>query len=237
MKVLVTGASSDIGLEVCKRYLAEGYEVLAHYRTIRDELIDLSEKNKSAFRLTACDFSEGVVFDNWLKQNREFLTSCDVFVHCAATLQAKPYLDVTADDLLYHFRVNVVSGAILMRELGVAMAERGWGRIVMLGSIGVKFGGGKESYPYSLSKHALEFIPGIWREWATRDVLVNTLRIGVTDTRIHSHESQKNIDQRTAMIPMKRAATPVEMAHSIYYYGSDWNTFTTGQVISVAGGE
>jgi len=235
MRVLVTGASSDIGLEVCRKYLTEGYDVLAHYRTMRPELEEMSKKKQSEFCLTQCDFSEVSIFEGWLADNHEKLTACDVLVHCAGALLPKAYFEVTADDLLYHYKVNVIPASILFRELGVKMARRGWGRIVMLGSIGTKFGGGKESFPYSLSKHALEFIPGIWREWAAQDVLVNTLMVGVTETRIHS--PQKNFEQRISMIPMRRAATPAEMAETVYYFGSESNAFITGQVISVAGGE
>ena len=37
--------------------------------------------------------------------------------------------------------------------------QKKWGRIVNLGSIGVKFGGGQRNFPYSISKFILEFFP------------------------------------------------------------------------------
>ena len=45
MKVFITGASSDIGLAVCRHYLSEGWAVLAHYRTVRSELMMMAEQN------------------------------------------------------------------------------------------------------------------------------------------------------------------------------------------------
>ena len=51
----------------------------------------------------------------------------------------------------------------------------------------VKFGGGKTTYNYSFSKHANEFIPSVFKDWSNNNVLTNTLRIGVTDTKIHKN--------------------------------------------------
>ena len=45
------------------------------------------------------------------------------------------------------------------------------------------------------------------------------------------------MNQRISMIPLGRMATPDEIANVVYWLGSDLNTFTTGQVITTAGGE
>ena len=54
---------------------------------------------------------------------------------------------------------------------------------------------------------------------------------------MHKVDPEKKIDQRVSMIPMERMATPIEIANAVYWLGSDQNTFTTGQVITTAGGE
>ena len=51
--------------------------------------------------------------------------------------------------------------------------------------LGVAYGGGENSFNYGLSKHLLEFIPGKYKFWAENNVLINNLRIGFTDTKIH----------------------------------------------------
>ena len=117
------------------------------------------------------------------------------------------------------------------------MLERGWGRIVNLSSIGVKFGGGSKTFCYSLSKHALEFFPHDHKTWAARNILINTLRVGVTDTRIHKVDPEKDMNQRISMIPMARMATPDEIANVVCWLGSDQNSYMTGQVITASGGE
>jgi NAD(P)-dependent dehydrogenase (short-subunit alcohol dehydrogenase family) len=144
---------------------------------------------------------------------------------------------MTAENLLRAFTTNVIPSLLFMKTLVPAMIDRGWGRIVNLGSIGVKYGGGNKTFCYSLSKHALEFFPKDHKTWATSNVLINTLRVGVTDTRMHKVDPDKDMNERVAMIPMGRMATPEEIADVVYWLGSKQNTIMTGQVVTAAGGE
>ena len=118
------------------------------------------------------------------------------------------------------------------------MLERKWGRILNCSSIGVKFGGGGNSYNYAFSKNCLEFIPNAHKEWANRNVLINNLRIGVTNTKIHKRmRRQANIKKRINLIPMKRMAQPKEIANYIINSVIDENSYMTGQTINISGGE
>ena len=109
--------------------------------------------------------------------------------------------------------------------------------MVIGSSIGVKFGGGDDSYCYSLSKIAGELIPKVAKNWSAFDVLVNVARIGVTDTEALRAIGDSGVMARSKLIPMKRLAQPEEMASTIYWFASEQNTYVTGQVIPISGGE
>ena len=112
-----------------------------------------------------------------------------------------------------------------------------WGRIVHLGSIGVKYGGGRNNVAYSWSKYSLEFIPAEFADWAKDHVFINIARIGVTDTRIHQLDPSKDMVERIMKIPIQRMATTKEVAKAVIWLGSDDNQLITGQVIPISGGE
>jgi 3-oxoacyl-[acyl-carrier protein] reductase len=152
-------------------------------------------------------------------------------------LEPVSFFDMTAENLLQAFTINVIPSILFTRTLVPSMIDRNWGRIVNLSSIGVKFGGGSNTFCYSLSKHALEFFPQDHKIWAASNVLINTLRVGVTDTRMHKANPDKDMSERVSMIPMKRMATPDEIANAVYWLGSEKNSFITGQVVAAAGGE
>ena len=101
----------------------------------------------------------------------------------------------------------------------------------------VKYGGGANSIAYSLTKHALEFFPSDYKNWACKNVFLNTVRVGLTNTKIHKNDLSKNLQKRISQVPLKRMASPAEIAQMIYFLGSNNNTFITGEIVSVTGGE
>ena len=125
----------------------------------------------------------------------------------------------------------------IIKELSSSMVRNKFGRILQTSSIGVKFGGGKNTFNYSISKKVNEFIPRDNKIWAANNVLMNTLVIGVTNTKIHNKIAKKNLNLRKKLIPMKRFATTLEIARYIYFLTSEENTYITGQVLNISGGE
>jgi NAD(P)-dependent dehydrogenase (short-subunit alcohol dehydrogenase family) len=117
------------------------------------------------------------------------------------------------------------------------MIKKKWGRITNISSIGVKFGGGQNSYEYSLSKHFNEFIPSNLRKIAKYNVFYNVIRIGLTNTKIHKNIVNKNLHKRIALIPIKKMAEPIDIANYIYYISSIKNKFITNEVLNIVGGE
>jgi len=235
-EVLISGAGSDIGIEICRQYLSKKYKVWGLYNKGQPALTELAIEHPE-LNLDPLNFESPENIENFIQTKQERFLSCDVFVHAAALVEPVQFSKLSADNLLRAFTINVIPSILFTRTLAPAMVGRGWGRIVNLSSIGVKFGGGSKTFPYSLSKHALEIFPQEHKNWAANNVLINTIRIGVTDTRMHNLDPEKDMAQRVSMIPMGRMATPYEMAQVIYWLGSEENSFMTGQVISAAGGE
>ena len=76
------------------------------------------------------------------------------------------------------------------------MKSNRYGRIINTSSVGVKYGGGRDTFAYSLSKHVNEFIPSSLRDLSKYNVLYNTVRIGVTNTKIHKNIKNKSIKNK-----------------------------------------
>jgi NAD(P)-dependent dehydrogenase (short-subunit alcohol dehydrogenase family) len=234
--VLILGASSDIGIAVCKRFLASGDRVVAHSYRGERRLNDLGA-DASQLKSFVADFGDATALTASIERMRPDVESCDVLISAAAQMRATPFTDATAEDLIEAFRINVLPGLLFMQAVAPRMVQRHFGRILHLSSIGVRFRGGASSFAYALSKHATEFLPQDINVWAASNVLVNVLRVGVTDTRIHQSTPGKSLADRAQLIPVGRAATPDEIAGYIQFYGSSANSFVTGEVITVAGGE
>ena len=117
------------------------------------------------------------------------------------------------------------------------MIKKKWGRIINSSSIGVKFGGGKNTFAYSLSKHINEYIPADIKKNYKNNIIYNVIRIGLTDTKIHRKIKYKNLKKRIKKVPVNKMANPIDISNYIYFMCSDKNRFITDEILNIAGGE
>tara|TARA_R110000787_G_scaffold89306_2_gene189136 strand:- start:805 stop:1518 length:714 start_codon:yes stop_codon:yes gene_type:complete len=234
--VFITGASSDIGLAVANRYLENGYRLFGHYRTNNPTLQALAEHNENV-HLAKGDFSTPEDLEDFISENCDHIQACDVLINVASGFFAGGFQDLNAETFFAAIKTNAWPTFRLIQELAPHMQSRRWGRIVNIGSIGVKFRGGSNSFNYAISKHLIEFMPCDYKGWASDNVFINTLRVGVTDTKFHDRDPSKRLSDRAKMIPAAHAASTDDIARAVYFYGSDQNGFATGETVAIAGGE
>lgn len=228
---MVIGASSTVGVEVCKRYLTAGHLVTAHFNSSLPALSTLAPHGR--LEPVQCDLAD-------LSSVRELAnanTDTDILIFLASLATPSHLENIDVSQLERALAVGALSNYILMGAIGPAMAQRQWGRIVIGSSIGVKFGGGTDSFAYALANHASEFLPRSVRDWTPSNVLTNVVRIGVTDTPLHEAFPDRDFQQRVELVPLKRAATTAEIADFITWYGSEQNTYVSGQTVAISGGE
>ena len=234
-KILVLAGSSDIGIQLIKILLAEGWFVVAHYSSNKNCFNKLKNKNLKTIKLNFKDVNE----KNCLKKINIFLKyRLDAYVNLIGYVDNKGLKNTSLKNLFEIFKINTFLPILIMNKLIRIMSKNVYGRLLNCSSIGVKFGGGKESFNYSFSKHSLEFIPSAYKEWSKKNILINNLRIGVTDTKIHKKmKKDKKLEQRVKLIPMKRMASAEEIARYIVFLISEKNSYMTGETLSVSGGE
>ena len=111
-----------------------------------------------------------------------------------------------------------------------------FGRIINCSSIGTKFGGGKNTFNYSISKHCSEFIPQELRKLSSKNVIFNNIKVGVINTKIHKKISSKKIKNRIKLIPAKRMGETNEIIKLILFLINE-NTYISSETINISGGE
>ena len=145
---------------------------------------------------------------------------------------------LTLSQYIYdHININYLSNLIVIQKIIPYMSVKKFGRILLSSSTGIKFGGGKLTGLYSLTKYMNEFFFNNYKDFYKKNILINALRIGVTNTKIHKNVKGKNLKKRVNLIPIGRMASTDEVAKYIYFYSSEINSLTTNEIIDISGGE
>ena len=135
--------------------------------------------------------------------------------------------------------VNLTSAFLAAKHQIPAMVARGGGSVIFTST----FVGYTVSFPglaaYSASKSGLiGLTQALAVEYAARNVRINAFLPGATDTAMY-REMNDTPESRafiTGLYPMRRIASPEEMARSVLYLASDASSFTTGSALLVDGG-
>ena len=234
---LILGGSSDIGVELIKLLEKKNFYITAQYNSNSRELIKLSKKNKK-LKLVKINFKKTNQKKLKILLKNNFKEKYDIFVNLIGYMDGISYEKTNLNSLIEALKINSLIPMLILKKIYKKMLLRSYGRILNCSSIGVKFGGGAKSFNYSFSKHANEFIPFVIRGLAKKNIIINNIRIGVTDTKIHKKvKNQKQLSQRKNLIPIKRLSSKLEIANYLLFLISEENSYMTNETITVAGGE
>ena len=232
-KNFILGASSDIGIQVVKKFLENDYKVIAHYNTSNKSLKKIKNKNLKIIKFNLKNINS---FNNFLSKNNN-LTQVSHFLSLTGHLKTSSILNFNTKDFYDHINVNYLSNIIFIRKSIKYMKKNNFGRILFTTSIGTKYGGGLNTYMYSLSKFMNEFFPKFFKTNYKNNILVNTLQIGLTDTKLAFKDKSKNLKKRISLIPINRMAKTKEVTNYIYQLFQEKNSLLTNQILNISGGE
>ena len=133
-KALVSGSTAGIGFAIASLLAQEGASVVITGRTqrrVKEAVRRIQGKQQDA-QVT------GVAADLGEKDGVDLLTKAvpalDILVNNLGIFEAKPFPDITDEDWLRFFEVNVLSGVRLSRFYLPGMLQQNWGRIVFISS-------------------------------------------------------------------------------------------------------
>ena len=82
-----------------------------------------------------------------------------------------------------------------------------------------------------------EFFPKPFKYLNKTNILINTLKIGLTNTKLNKVDKNKNMKKRIKLIPLGRMASINEVVKYIDFLTSENNSLITNEVINISGGE
>jgi len=229
-RVVVTGASSGIGLACVRAFLGNGDAVVAQYRRGAAAVEQLVEEFGARVQPVAADLSTEGGCVAVCREAGDF----QVLVHSAGVWNAAPIRELGAGQLEAIFRVNTFSAYYLCRE--AARRMRG-GAIVLIGSTAGERGEPGHSH-YAGSKAALwGLVQSLAQELAPA-IRVNLVSPGWVRTPMAAPalEDPERLARIVAGIPLRRVAEPEDVAAAVLFLVDERQCHITGIDLPVSGG-
>jgi 3-oxoacyl-[acyl-carrier protein] reductase len=231
---LITGGSRGIGRAIAERLAADGAAIVINYarsEQLAQEVVKaISEKGGKAIGIQA-DVSKPAEVRRLFSEAEKAMGGLDIVVGNAGVHIEKPLIENTEADYDYIFDTNTRGVFFTLQEAGRRV--RDGGRIVVVSTGGTKMHFANMSL-YLGSKGAIEqFARSLSRELGPRNVTVNVLSPGFTETDMLPEEYR---DYGASLSPFNRVGAPQDIAEVAAFLASDAARWITGQNVQAGGG-
>ena len=227
---VVTGGSAGIGLAICERFLADGYEVVSLARRacpiehpkLHSVEVDLMDREATA------------------EAARELARRFEVttLVHTAGVIRPALVADVQLDDLDALVELHLGCAIQLLQATLPAMRAQRFGRVVLLSSRAAV--GLATRTSYSATKAGMLGMARTWAlELAADGITVNVVAPRPIRTEMFFEIVPEGSDKERALaaaVPVKRLGESADVARAVAFFAEPAAGFVTGQVLYVCGG-
>jgi 3-oxoacyl-[acyl-carrier protein] reductase len=233
---LVTGGSGAIGAAVCRALAVQGARVIVHANSRLDEARGIAEAVKAAggeARAIAFDVTDRAAAAAALAA-LEADGPVQILVNNAGIYDDAPLAGMSPAQWDRVIDVSLNGFYNVTQPLLMPMIRTRWGRIVNVSSIAGVIGNRGQAN-YAAAKAGLHgATKSLALELASRGITVNAVAPGVITSPILNGAFPK--EQIEALVPMKRAGTPEEVAALVAFLASDAAAYITGQILGINGG-
>ena len=246
---LVTGASRGIGRAIALALAEHGADVAINHISTFDAEVgfpdaasglveEASSYGARAFAIEGDLSVDGAVLDVYDRAVAA-LGRVDILVSNANIQIPRAFEDVTAEQIDLQCRMNYRVPIQLLQRALPPMAERGWGRVLTIGSVQQANPTTELAVYAGLKSAQYNLVLNLSRKYAKSGVTINNLSPGLIDTDRNRFLQRTETDwratiERTSL--MGRAGVPEDLMGAALLLCSDAGSFIAGANINVTGG-
>lgn len=236
-RALVTGASRGIGAAIALALADKGADVVITYERSADRAAEvvraIEAKGRKAVAIQA-NSADPAAIKMSVNEAAKALGGLDILVNNAGIVLYDTIAEFSVENIDALLAVNVRS-PILASQAAIPYLQAG-ARVITIGSAGAERIVGDTGTVYYMTKSALHsFTRGLARELGPRDITVNLVQPGSTDTDMNPANGEFSDFQR-ALMPLGRYSEPEDIAAAVVFLASPAARQITGTILTVDGG-
>ena len=235
--ILITGASSDIGLDLIKN-INEECLILAHYNCSSKKLLNLSKSLKNKIVMLKYDLSIEVNVLSMLDKIENDHGVPNKIVHFAAPrLKNIRFKDIDWDDFQNDLNISLKSLVIILNRFLPKLAKEKKGKVVcMLSSVVLNIPP-KTLTQYTVVKYSLlGLVKSLSNEYADKNIQINAISPSMIETKFLENINEKFVEINAYNHPLKRNAKVGDITPIIKLLLSKESDYMSGVNIPVTGG-
>lgn len=238
---LVTGGSRGIGAAAARALAKAGHHLAIAYKSDQQRACALKRELEQHGVEAACfgaDLMEEQSGAALVRQVEERFGRLDILVHAATQpLPGGGVLETTAEDLQRCLRMQAGASLELAQSAAAGMAERGYGRMIFLGTSYLFGQPPQKLSAYVTAKQALwGLVRCLAGELGPKQITVNMVSPGMTVTDLTSDIPQRIKEVEARKVPLRRLAVPDDTAGMVAFLASDEAAYINGQNLPLTGG-
>jgi acetoacetyl-CoA reductase len=232
---VVTGGTRGIGRAIAVALKGAGYKVAANYGSDDKNAEQFAAQTGiPVFKFNVADFAACAAGVTTIEAS---LGPIDVLVNNAGITRDATMHRMSFEQWNAVIQTNLSSCFNMSRVVIEGMRERGFGRIVNIGSINGQ-AGQYGQVNYAAAKSGIHgFTKALAQEGAARGITVNAVAPGYVDTEMVRAVPKDVLEKIVARIPVGRLGKAEDIARSVLFLVADEADFITGSTLSVNGGQ
>jgi NAD(P)-dependent dehydrogenase (short-subunit alcohol dehydrogenase family) len=236
-RALVTGASRGIGAAIALELAEKGADVAITYERSADRAAEvvraIEAKGRKAIAIQA-DSADPAAIKRSVDAAAAALGGIDILVNNAGIALYASIAEIGVEQIDALMNVNV-RGPMLTAQAAIPYLKQG-GRVINIGSVGAERIVGEGATAYFMTKSALHsFTRGLARELGARDITVNLVQPGSTNTDMNPANGEFAAFQ-VSLMPLGRYSEPQDIAAAVAFLASPAARQITGTTLTVDGG-
>ena len=232
---IVTGGTRGIGEAISTSLKAAGYRVCALYAGREDRARDFHERTQ--IPVWKCDVADLGQCGETVGKIAAELGPVEVLVNNAGITRDATMRKMTRTHWDEVLDTNLGGCFNMCKAVWDGMIERGFGRVVNIGSINGQ-AGQYGQVNYAAAKSGIHgFTKALAQEGASKGVTVNAIAPGYIDTDMVAAVPAPVLEKIVARIPVGRLGRADEIARGVLFLVADDAGFVTGSTLSINGGQ